>query len=29
VLRARLVLGDDGVVDPVDLSRYDSLWNEQ
>lgn len=29
MLRARLVLGDDGVVDPVDLARYDSLWDEQ
>jgi hypothetical protein len=29
MLRARLVLGDDGVVDPVDLARYDSFWDEQ
>ena len=29
VLRARLVLGDDGVVAPVDLSRYDSLWEQR
>lgn len=28
MLRARLVLGDDGVVDPVDLARYDRLWDE-
>jgi transposase len=29
MLRARLVLGDDGVVAPVDLSRYDSLWEQR
>jgi hypothetical protein len=26
ILRARAALGDDGVVQPVDLARYDQLW---
>jgi transposase len=28
ILRARAALGDDGVVQPVDLARYDQLWQQ-
>jgi len=28
ILRARAALGDDGVVQPVDLARYDQLWRQ-
>jgi hypothetical protein len=28
ILRARAALGDDGVVAPVDLARYDQLWRQ-
>jgi hypothetical protein len=28
ILRARAALGDHGTVQPVDLARYDQLWQQ-